>query len=146
MNQLISSSKIVQCVTVAAGAAGTSAINGSVIDFKEAEGALIIVQVGAITAGGVQSIKFQEGDAANLSDAADVTGTSQTIADDDDGEVFYLDIRKPAKRYGRLVISRATQNSAFSAVAVVYGLRDQPVTQPSGVTGEKHVSPVAGTA
>lgn len=146
MNQLIPNVSIVQCVTVAAGAAGTTAINGSVIDFASAEGALIVVQVGAITAGGVQSIKFQHGDAANLSDAADVAGTSQTIADDDDGEVFYIDIRRPVKRYGRLVISRATQASAFSAVAILYGLRGCPVTQPAGVTGEKHVSPAAGTA
>lgn len=146
MNQLIKNSAIVPCVTIAAGAAGTSAINGSVIDFANAEGALIIVQTGPIVAGAATSIKFQEGAASNLSDAADVAGTSQTINDDDDNEVFYIDIRRPAKRYGRLVVSRATQNATVSAVAVLYGSRSSPVTQATGVQGEAFVSPAAGTA
>ena len=56
------------------------------------------------------------------------------IADDDDNKVFYLDIKRPQLRYGRLVVSRATQNATVSAVAVLYGqnfyykrLQKQPV-------------------
>lgn len=146
MKQLINHSKLVSCVTITAGAAGTSAINGSVIDFADAEGALIAVQTGAIVSGAVTSIKFQHGDQSNLGDAADVEGTSQAIADTDDDKVFYININRPSKRYGRLVVSRATQNATVSAVAVVYGVRNAPTSQGSGVSGEAFTSPAAGTA
>jgi len=145
--QLIKSSQLVSCVTPTAGAAGTSAISGSVIDFSGAEGALIIVRFGTITSTAVTSIKFQHGDASDLSDAADVASTSQTVADTDDEKIFYIDISKPTKRYGRLYVSRGTANAVVSsAVAVVYGERSQPTTQPSGVSGESFASAVSGTA
>lgn len=147
MNQLISSTSIRQAITPTAGVAGTSAINSSVIDTANAEGVLFVVTFGAITSGAVTSIKVQHGDAANLSDAADVVGTSQTIADTDDDKVFYVDVRKPLKRYVRLVVSRATQNAVVaSANAHVYGLRSQPVTHGTNVSGEAHAYPAAGTA
>lgn len=146
MSQLIPNVAIVPCVTVAAGAAGTSAINGSVIDFSGYDGGLIVVNTGPIVAGAVTSIKFQHGDAPALGDAADVAGTSQTIADDDDNEVFYIDVSHPTKRYGRLVVSRGTQNATVVANAYLYGARLSPVTQASGVNGEIHVGKIAGTA
>ena len=146
MSQLIPNVAIVPCVTVAAGAAGTSAINGSVIDFSGFDGGLIVVNTGPIVTGAVTSIKFQHGAASDLGDAADVAGTSQTIADDDDNEVFYIDVSRPTKRYGRLVVSRATQNATVVANAILYGARVAPVTQASGVAGEIHVGKIAGTA
>lgn len=145
MNQLIKKSKIVTLITPTAGAAGTSVINSSVIDFANYEGALIIVPVGAVVANAVTSFKFQGG--ATSSPTTDIEGTSQTIADTDDDTVKYLDIRRPAHRYGRIVVSRATQNATIGgAVAILYGGRDRPVTQPAGVAGEATVSPAAGTA
>ena len=144
MNELIKGSKIVPLVTITAGAAGTSAINSSVIDFADCEGALIMVQTGAIVSGAVTSFKFQGG--ATTSPTTDIEGTNQTIADDDDDKVFYLDIRRPQHRYGRIVISRATQNATVSAVAVLYGCRNQPTAQATGVSGEVWSAPAAGTA
>lgn len=138
--------KIVPCITIAAGAAASTVLAGSVIDFADCEGALIIVQTGPIVTGAVTSIKFQEGAASNLSDAADVLGTSVTIADDDDNEVFFLDIKRPGKRYGRVYLTRGTQNATASAVALVYGQRSKPITQAAGVTGEEHLGAIAGTA
>lgn len=144
MNELIKGCKIVPLVTIAAGAAGSSAINSSTIDFAECEGALIIVQTGPIVTGAVTSFKFQGG--ATSSPSTDILGTNQAIADDDDNKVFYLDIKRPQLRYGRIVVSRATQNATVSAVAVLYGFHDQPTTQATGVAGEIHCSPAAGTA
>jgi len=146
MSQLIPNVAIVPCVTVAAGAAGTSAINGSVIDFSGFDCGLIVVNTGPIVTGAVTSIKFQHGAASDLGDAADVAGTSQTIADDDDNEVFYIDVSRPTKRYGRVVVSRGTQNATVVANAILYGSRLSPVTQASGVNGETHVGKIAGTA
>jgi hypothetical protein len=146
MTQLIHDSKIVPCVTITAGAAGTTAITGSTIDFAGYKGGLIIVQTGAIVTGAATSIKFEHSDNSDMSSSADVAGTAQTIADDDDNEVFYIDVSRPQKRYGRLLVSRATQNATVSAVAVLYGSTVAPVTQATGVTGETHVGKAAGTA
>lgn len=146
-NQLTSHTVISSAITPTAGAAGTSAINGSVIDTANAEGVLFLVRMGAIVSGAVTSLKVQQGDASNLSDAADIAGTNQTIGDTDDEEIFVVDIKKPAKRYVRLVVSRATQNATVaSAEALVYGQRYNPVTQPSGTNVESFGAPAAGTA
>ena len=138
MNQLITGLSI---------SSATPAINGSVIDTANAEGVLFLVRLGAITAGAATSIKVQHGAVSNLSDAADVAGTSQTIADTADDSIVYVDFKRPTKRYVRLVVSRATQNAVIaSAEAILYGVRSQPVTQPAGTVGESFSDAVAGTA
>ena len=147
MNQLITGLSISSAITPTAGVAGTSAINGSVIDTANAEGVLFLVRLGAITTGAVTSIKVQHGNVSNLSDAADVAGTRQTIADTADDSIVYVDFKHPSKRYVRLVVSRATQNAVIaSAEAVLYGVRSQPVTQPAGTVGESFSDAVTGTA
>lgn len=139
--------KISQATTVTAGAAGTSAINGAVLDMSGFEEVLVIVPFGAIVSGAVTSIKWQEGDTSNLSDAADVAGTSQTIADTDDDKTFYISVVKPRSRYGRVVVSRATQNATVGAIIYVQrGARNLPVTHGTSVSGETWVSPAEGTA
>lgn len=138
--------KATQAITIAAGAAGTSAINGATLDMSGFEEVAVVVQFGPIVSGAVTSIKWQEGDAANMSDAADVEGTAQTVADDDDNTVFRINVIKPRGRYGRVVVSRATQNATCSAMYYQAGARTLPVTDAAEVAGETHVSPAEGTA
>lgn len=138
--------KKVQAITIAAGAAGSSAVNGAVLDMANFEEVMAVVQVGPVVSGAVTSIKWQEGDASDLSDAADVEGTSQTIADDADNTVFFVSLTKPRKRYGRIVVSRATQNATVAAMYYLSGARSVPVTDGAGVSGETHISPALGTA
>ena len=139
-NQLISGTKFVPAITVTAGAAGTTDIEGSIIDTAGFEGVAFIAQLGAIVSGAVTSLKVKVGDAANLSDAADVDGLTLTVADTDDDDIKVLDYRRPSGRYVRLVCDRGTQNAAISAIAALYGSRDQPVTQPSATTAAVGVS------
>lgn len=139
--------KISTAITPTAGAAGTSDINGSTLDMKGFDGVLVIVRFGEITASAVTSIKMQQGAASNLSDAADLEGTGQTVADDDDDETFYIDLYRPRERYVRVVVDRGTQNAVVaSAEYIQYGAHDEPTTHGSGVSGETHVSPAEGTA
>jgi hypothetical protein len=138
--------KIVQAVTVTAGAAGTSAINSSVIDMSGYGAVCFIVQFGAIVSGAVTSIKAQQDITSAMSTAADLAGTNQTVADTADDTVFYVDIRNPQKDFVRLVISRATQNATCSAIAVLYRSRIKPTTHGAGVAGETFVAPAEGTA
>ena len=145
--QFSKSNKIVQVITPTAGAAATTDINGTTIDTQGYQNVAFIVTMGAITSGAVTSIKAQQGADSGLSDAADLAGTAQAIADTDDEKVFYIDIRKPTERYVRLVVDRATQNAVVaSAIAVLSDASWVPVSHGTNVSGEAHVSPAEGTA
>ncbi len=139
--------RISQAITVTAGAAGTSDINGTTLDMSGYEGVLIVVTFGAIVSGATTSIKAQQGAASDLSDAADLAGTAQTIADTDDEKTFYIDLFNPQERYVRLVVDRSTQNATVaSATYYQYGARVVPTTHGSNVAGELHIAPAEGTA
>lgn len=139
--------KISSAITPTAGAAGTTDIEGTALDMQGFEGVLMVCTFGAITGSAVTSIKAQQGAAAAMGDAADLTGTSQTIADDDDGETFYIDLYQPEERYVRLYVDRATQNAVVAnALYIQYGAREAPTTQGTGVSGELHITPAEGTA
>lgn len=146
-NNFTTDVKITQVVTPTAGVAGVTDINGTTIDMEGFEGVVFEVTFGAITAGAVTSIKAQQGEQSNMSDAADLAGTAQTIADTDDEKVFYIEVVRPRERYVRLVVDRATQNAVVtSAIAYQYGVRKAPVSHGTNVAGELHVSPAEGTA
>jgi hypothetical protein len=133
MNQLISSTKFTPAVTVTAGAAGTTDITGTVIDTASFGGVAFIVQLGAIVAGAVTSIKVQECDTSG-GIYTDVTGLSLTIADTDDEDIRVLDYRRPKKRYVLLFVDRGTQNATVSAVAALYNAREQVTAQVASTT------------
>lgn len=145
--QLSKRTKISQVITVTAGAAGATAINGAVIDMQGYEGVTFIIQLGAIVAGAVTSAKVQQDTVVGMGSAADLAGTNITIADSDDEKTIYIDVLKPTERFLRLVVSRATQNATLSAIAIQYGARKQPTThQATVIVGESHISPAEGTA
>lgn len=146
--ELSSAVKVTQVITPTAGAAGTSAINGSTIDMANFEGVGFLIQLGAIVAGAVTSVKVQQGAAANMSDAADLEGTGYTIADSDDEKVLFINVHKPRERYVRVVVSRGTQDATIAgASALQYGPRTLPVASHGAtVLSESHVSPAEGTA
>jgi hypothetical protein len=128
-------------------ASGTADRSGATLDMKGYDGVLMVVKLATVAAGAVTSIKAQQGAASNLSDAADLAGTAQSIADDDDNEVYYIDLYQPRERYVRLVVDKDGSNAcAESAVYIQYKGRTAPTTHAAGVTGEGHVAPAEGTA
>lgn len=136
-------------VTTTEGAAGTTDIEGDVVDMAGFDAVTFKVTLGAITAGAVTAIKLQEGDADDLSDAADLEATSITIADDDDTQIILIELNKPLKRYCRIYIDRATQNAVVeNATAIKFRAKERPVTHSTTtiLAAEIHNSPVAGTA
>lgn len=146
MGRLYENVKIEQIATVTAGAAAQTAITSSAVDTAGYEGVLFLVGFGAITAGGAQSIKVQQSsDDGGSDDYSDIEGTNQTVADDADNTSFRVDIHRPTKRYLKLIVSRATQNSTVGAIyALKYGARNRPVA--SQLTGEAFTAPIEGTA
>lgn len=138
--------KVVQAITITAGAAAATAINGTAIDTAGFDGVLFVVQFGAIVATAVTSIKAQQDTVVGMGAAADLAGSNQTVADTDDDKVFYIDIKRPLEQFVRCVVSRATANATCSAVAYLYRSRSRPVTHGTGVAGEKFASPLEGVA
>lgn len=145
---LIENTKITQAITVTGGAAGATDINGATLDMAGWGGVLMVVTFGAITASAVTGIRAQQGEASDLSDAADLEGSAQTVADNADEKTFYIDIKEPKERYVRLVVDRATQNAVVAdALYIQYDPRSAPTSaQGTNVSGEKFTTPAEGTA
>jgi uncharacterized membrane protein len=123
--------------------------NCAVADMQGWDGIVMLFTFGTITSGAATSIKAQQGAAANMSDGADLLGTSQTVADTDDNKVFYIDLCQPQERYVRGVFSNATQAAICTVCYIQYSgtaAKTTPVTQPTYTTGELHISPAEGTA
>jgi hypothetical protein len=143
--QLSELCKIVPAITTTAGASGTSAITGATVDMLGYSGVMIVVAFGAITSGAVTSFKVQQDSDSAMGTAADLLGSGQTIVDTADDTLFVTDIFKPAKRYIRVVVSRATQAATVGAANYyLYGGRNRPSTQTATI--ERFVSPAEGTA
>jgi hypothetical protein len=113
------------------------------------EGVLMIVKFATIAASAVVTIKAQQGDESDLSDAADLEDTGISVAEDDDDQVFIIDLYRPLERYVRLYVDKDASNAtAESAIYVQYGARSLPADNnvDDEVTCELHVSPDEGTA
>lgn len=135
--------------SVAAGTTDVEPSNG--VDTQGFAGVMFVIAFGAIVAGAVTSIKAQQStEVDGSSDTfADIAGTAQTVADDDDEKVFIIDIRNPAERYVRAVVDRGTQNAEVDSItAFLYGADELPTTHDATTVGgsELHVSPSEGTA
>ena len=129
-----------------ATAAGVTAINSGIVDMSGFDGVVFLTSSGTILATGTATIKAQQGQQSNLSDAADLAGTSQAFVDTDDNKSVAIDIKRPNERYLRCVITRATANSDWGPIwALQYRTRKLPVTQGLD-KNEMHISPAEGAA
>jgi hypothetical protein len=132
MNGLLKSTKATRAIN--ATVAGTTTINGSVIDMQGFENAEAILQLGTLTATNVTTLKFQQGSASDGSDMADITGV--LIAGDDtmSNKCLALEVIKPMKRYVRPVVTRATANAVLdSCVVIQSGAHKKPTTQDTTI-------------
>ncbi len=142
-------SKNVKITTALDYASGSADRTGAILDMSGYEGVLVIVKFAVIATGAVTKIKMQQDTAVAMGAAADLAGTGIDVADDDDNQVFAIDLYKPLERYVRLYVDKdATNATAESAVYIQYknrkGAIDNNITD--AVTTETHVSPAEGTA
>ena len=129
-------------------ASGTAVREGAILDMEGFEGVLIIVKHATLAAGAVGDVHAEQGAASNLSDAADLLGTAIANDENDDDQLFILDIFRPRERYIRGVITKDTSNAqAESAIYIQYGAKKKPVVNAVADTVEieQHVSPAEGT-
>ncbi len=133
---------------VAAGTGDTQ--TGTGVNMQGFEGVIFIAEFGTLTAGAVTALKAQQSSDNGSSDAyADLSGTAQSIVDTAGNDCLVLDIYRPAERYVRPAITRATANAVIdSVIAIQYGARKMPTTNDAATVAgtETHVSPAEGTA
>jgi hypothetical protein len=146
MNRFGSDVRISSAIAPAAGVAGLTLLNGTILDMAGFRGLAVLVTFGSIVGTAVTSIKLQQGNDSGLSDAVDVAGTNQTIADTDDEKTYFIDASRLSKRYVRVVVSRGTANATVAnALYLQYDGRRFPVTHGANVAGESFSNPLEGT-
>lgn len=127
---------------------GTSTITTATVDMAGWDGVVFAVLFGTIT-DGTPAIKARQGQAANMSDGADLLGTLTSLAVTDDNKVALLEVSRPQDRYVDLQIVRGGATGAVidGVLAWQYNGRKQPITQDVSVGAvEYHSSPIEGTA
>lgn len=131
--------------------AGTDdTITSDAVDMQGFDTCLFLALFGTLTASAVTSIKVQQSDDDGSTDAySDLLGTSVSIADSRDNDIIGVEVTRPAKRYLKLVVTRATANAVLDGViALQSGAHSVPVTHDATTVAdiELHVSPAEGTA
>lgn len=127
----------------AAQSAGTSTVDGDPLDMAGYDGVIVFGTIATANAGNF--LKLQGGEAANLSDAADLAG-SKVIADAN-GQVVGVDIVKPKERYLRGSIVRGVSTATGDLYYLRYHSHKQPeANQITNVLKTiKLASPAEGT-
>ena len=139
IKKLSSDAKIVPLLQPLAADAESTRVT-PVLDTSGFTSLLLLVYFGTIEAEAATSLSLAHADAASdantLTSGAAVEGSSQTIADDDDGTLRYIEV-VPTKRFYQLTVTKDGEETSNEAVvAVLYGSDKKPVAQPDTVEGE----------
>lgn len=130
-------------------AAGVTVITPSTaVDTDGFESCTFVALFGAIVAGAATSIEVHQS-ASSSSGFTALLGSKVTVGDGDDGKMAFVEVTRPRKRYLKLVVNRATQNSTLDGIiALLSSPKIAPVVHDSTVlaASELHVSPAEGTA
>ena len=131
MQTLLSNVKFEEMIAHANRSAGTSDINGITVDMNGFEGCLIRLEMGAITASAVTTLKGQESD-SSTGGWTEVDGAEISIAPDEDNVYVDMDVANIRKRFFRGVVERATANAGIrSAQYIKYNASFLPTSQPA---------------
>jgi len=120
---------------IEAGQDGTK-VAGDAIDARGYDRALIILELGTVTANGKVALQIQE--SSNGTDFTDITGAgfAATTATDKSDDTIMIDV-PVTKGYLRYQYQRTTANVEFDALQVaLYNSKKIPVTQNADVWKE----------
>jgi hypothetical protein len=123
--------------------------DGAILDMQGFDGVMMVVKFGDIAAGAVTSVKAQQDTDPAGATMADLEGTAIAVADDDDNQIFIIDLFQPTERYVRVSVDKdAANNTEEMAFYIQYGASARPVIQTVAdeVTYERHNSPAEGVA
>jgi hypothetical protein len=139
----------VQLRTALDHAEGSADRNGAEFDMSGFDGVMMVCKFGDIGAGAVTTVKAQQDTVTGMGSAADLEGTGISVANDDDNQIFVIDIYQPKERFVRLVVDKdAANNTEEMAFYIGYKASKKPtvMTLADKVTYEFHQSPAEGTA
>ena len=123
---------------------GTAVRDGAGLDMSNWDGVLIILKNATLASSAVGDLHAEESDTDG--GYSDLVGTKIPIADDDDNQLFVLDIYRPLKRWIRGVVTKDTSNAQAEIMMYIqYRGRKLPVTDMGADEYELHISPAAGT-
>lgn len=125
-------------------AADDETLNGATLDMKGFDKVTFIA--GALKGEALDfSIKAQQGAASNLSDAADLEGTSVTFSPTVGADALtVLELVNPQERYVRAVIT--VPDAAAATPTFCVAIQHKASTRPQSNDGEQHIAPDEGTA
>lgn len=131
------------------GTAASATRTGAIQDMAGLEGIVAILKQGVMNSSAASTFKMQQDSAAAMGSAADLLGTGIAIADDDDNQIFAIELVNPEERYVRCAVAKnGAQTSDECVIYIVYGSRvtpeDNNVTDL--ITSERHIRPAEGTA
>lgn len=148
MQNLIKDIKVSRVMN--AVAAGTTTQTAAApVDMSGWDGVVFIASFGTIT-DGTPGLKARQGQASNMSDAADLAGSLASPAITDDNRLAVVDVYRPLERYVDCQVLRAGATGAVidGVIAIQYRGRKMPVTQDvTQVAANKSLaSPAEGAA
>lgn len=120
-------------------AAGKATTVGEIVDTAGWGGACFIYKLGAVTDGAAVTLKIYQGSDATVSDVAELSGASASIAvaSSDSDQRLIVDVIKPRERYLRPTIVTATQDVEIDdAICILYNPDVKPVSQPATVDAD----------
>lgn len=141
---LIKDIKITKCLDYT----NASAVReGATLDMLGYDGVIALMVTGDINASSSGDIHFETSTASNFDGGADLLGTKIEVLNDDDNQVFAIDLYKPLEQYVRAVVTKDTSNNQAETVTYIQykGIKRPEDNNVTLVTSELHVSPARGT-
>ena len=120
-------------------AAGTSAVNSSIIDMANYDACCFLALLGDVLTTSVLTLTIEENSVNSGTGMAAVGNTTAWTADatNADSKILLADIRNPRERYLRAVLTRTTANAVVDGIlAIQYNESVAPVTQASDVIAQ----------
>jgi len=145
---ITTSHKFVQGITVEAGAAAATDLEGTAVNTSGFQSCALVVSFGPIVTGSAVYISAQESADEAFSVPKDITGSKQVVADTKSNEVFIIDIiRRDWETYPwiRVHVDRATENATCACLYILYDARVKPATQGADINIERSKDVVTGT-
>ena len=151
MIQSILKSAEVRNISVYTAAGTGDVITSSAIDMLGYESAIVLVKLGAVTAGGVVTLKMQQSDDDAAADAySDIAGSAlANVGNASTLKIMAVEILNPKKRYLKCLATRSGgQNVVIESITVLlFGAKVEPVALGATVDGSLQlVNPEEGTA
>lgn len=114
----------------AAVAAGTSDQDGAVVDMKDFDSVVAVVQLGTVVDGSVLELQWQGSTDPSGSNPTTEATTGSTVAATSSNKLLVLEVQRSTFRYGFPRLKRGTQNATIMGFVVIQGRpRSGPVTK-----------------